>query len=58
MQYERAMELQKAWEAKGNPPCVHPKVEREYYLGANTGDEVCTTCGASGLRGKLQSHSR
>ena len=45
MQLEEATRLRKAWEAKGNPPCEHPKTEREYALGAHTGDTVCTTCG-------------
>ena len=58
MQYERALALQKAWEAKGNPPCDHPEVDREYYLGMNTGDVVCTTCGESGPRGKLQNRTK
>lgn len=26
-------------------PCDHPKTEKEYYLGSDTGDKVCTTCG-------------
>ena len=28
----------------GNKPCEHPKLEKEYYLGSDTGDYVCTTC--------------
>jgi len=26
-------------------PCQHPKLDKEYYLGAQTGDYVCTKCG-------------
>ena len=54
MQIEEAAALRRAWKAKGNPPCEHPEVDREYYLGANTGDHVCTTCGATGPRGTMQ----
>lgn len=37
-----AMELRKEW---GNKPCNHPSLEKEYHLGAGTGDYVCTQCG-------------
>ncbi|MFE0601664.1 hypothetical protein ACFW2T_14270 [Streptomyces sp. NPDC058892] len=45
MQFDEAVRLQHAWEAKGNPPCEHPFTEKEYYLSESTGDNVCTTCG-------------
>ena len=54
MQLAQAAALRRDWEAKGNPPCEHPGVEKEYQLVADTGDEVCTTCGACGPRGSLQ----
>lgn len=54
MQAAQARRLREAWKAKGNPSCVHPKVEKEYDLGGDTGDEVCTTCGAAALRGTLR----
>lgn len=44
---EDADSLYREWLRKGNPPCDHPNVEREYYLGSHTGDERCTTCGAT-----------
>jgi hypothetical protein len=47
MQMKDASRLQKEWENKGNPPCEHPYVEREYDLGSHTGDDVCTICGAT-----------
>jgi hypothetical protein len=47
MQMHDAWELQKTWEEKGSPPCEHPNTEREYYLDTNTGQMVCTTCGAT-----------
>lgn len=49
MQMDKAIELQKAWVDQGDPPCAHPNLDREYYLGAHTGDSVCTTCGKSGF---------
>ncbi len=42
MQMSEALKLQKAW---GKKPCDHPHVEKEYDLGAHTGDWVCTRCG-------------
>jgi hypothetical protein len=42
MQHEKALKLMKEW---GNKPCNHPNVEKEYYLGTDTGDKVCTQCG-------------
>ena len=42
MQARKARELSEKY---GNKPCKHPKLEKEYYLGADTGDYVCTTCG-------------
>jgi transposase-like protein len=42
-----AVQIQQQWEAKGSPPCDHPTVRREYYLGAATGDYICSTCGES-----------
>ena len=49
MQPDDARELQKAWANKGNPPCKHPSLSKEYHLGASTGDYVCTTCGEAGF---------
>jgi uncharacterized Zn-finger protein len=42
MQFQKAKELRKSWAGK---PCEHPHIEKEYYLGADTGDVVCSTCG-------------
>ena len=33
MQSDEAQELREAWKKKGNPPCKHEKLEKEYYLG-------------------------
>jgi hypothetical protein len=45
MQMSKAAELQKEWAAKGSPPCDHPRLESEFYLGTRTGDKICATCG-------------
>lgn len=45
MQQDKAQELNERW---GDKPCDHPHLEKEYILGAQTGDFICTTCGATG----------
>lgn len=45
MQMKEAAELRKQW---GGKHCGHPHVEREYHLGMQTGDYICTTCGEAG----------
>ena len=45
MQFDDACRLWNEWKRKGDGPCDHPSREREYYLGANTGDVVCSVCG-------------
>ncbi|GAA1246629.1 hypothetical protein GCM10009609_07670 [Pseudonocardia aurantiaca] len=45
MQMDEAKRLREEQAAKGNPPCGHPQLVKEYYLGTQTGDKVCTTCG-------------
>ena len=45
MQADRAKRLRDEWAAQGSPPCDHPGLAKEYILGAQTGDKVCTTCG-------------
>ena len=44
MQIKEAQALRKFWR---NAPCDHPHFEKEYYLGADTGDLACTKCGKS-----------
>lgn len=41
---KEALELQREW---GDKPCDHPQVVKEYHLGTQTGDRVCTKCGYS-----------
>lgn len=50
MQAEKGRRRAKAWEAKGSPICAHERVEKEYELGTDTGDVVCTTCGQTWWR--------
>jgi len=45
MQFEDAMKLKKLW---GDKPCNHPTLEKEYEMGAATGDYCCAQCGQSG----------
>jgi hypothetical protein len=45
VQMTAVAKLREAWAAKGNPPCDHPRVDKEYYLGSQTGDKVCLVCG-------------
>ncbi|AVP42257.1 hypothetical protein SEA_FENRY_31 [Gordonia phage Fenry] len=52
MQNEEANKLQRAWEAKGNPPCDHKDFETEYYLGTRTGDVACKQCGLQWPKGQ------
>ena len=40
---DKAEYLRSIW---GDKPCDHPTLDKEYYLGAQTGDYVCETCGA------------
>lgn len=45
MQATKAAELRKFWAEKGNPPCDHQRIEKEYYQSMQTGDYVCIICG-------------
>jgi len=46
MQFEKAMKLKRDAKER-NLKCSHPELDKEYYLGSDTGDYVCTTCGES-----------
>jgi hypothetical protein len=46
MQQKKAANLRDAWRDSGSPPCDHASIDQEYYLGSQTGDWVCTKCGA------------
>lgn len=45
MQMSDTIRIRATWVKKGDPPCDHPRLEREYQLSAHTGDSICTTCG-------------
>ncbi|WP_199828548.1 hypothetical protein [Streptomyces sp. WM6372] len=47
-----AIQVRREWADKGSPPCEHPQIEKEYHLGSDTGDKVCTTCGQCFFNGK------
>ncbi|QEL70408.1 MULTISPECIES: hypothetical protein [unclassified Bacillus cereus group] len=49
MQSEEAAELRRQWKEAGDKPCSHEITEKEYYLGSNTGDRICTTCGFAAI---------
>lgn len=42
MQNEKAQNLRNNWNGK---PCKHTKLEKEYFLGSDSGDYVCSQCG-------------
>ena len=44
MQMKKAEELRSK---RTKSPCKHETVVKEYFLGADTGDYACTTCGES-----------
>lgn len=44
MKMKEALKLQEQW---GDQPCEHPHIEKEYHLGAATGEYACTTCGTT-----------
>lgn len=45
MQQEEGQRLRDLWAKKGNPPCGHIRLDKEYILGGDTGDRICETCG-------------
>lgn len=42
MEDKKAKKIRAAW---GDNPCEHPQFEKEYFLGSDTGDYICTQCG-------------
>ena len=38
-------QIEKEWMTKGSPWCEHTSMHKQYYLGTDTGDYVCPTCG-------------
>jgi len=54
VQVDRLRQLRRDWVASEQVVCTHPNVEREYYLGSDTGDEGCLLCGESWPRGSRE----
>ena len=42
MEYYVAQKVKDEWGAR---PCIHPKIEKEYYTGAYLVNYVCVQCG-------------
>jgi hypothetical protein len=42
MEYLDALKVKDAW---GDKPCIHPRLEKEYYTGAFLTNYVCVQCG-------------
>ena len=46
MQFKEAQLIRKEWlEKHKDEKCEHKETEKEYYLGAQTGDRICKKCG-------------
>ncbi len=55
MQHEKAQGLQKSTKGVN---CPHPKFEKEYMKGMQTGDYVCTSCGQSFMSSEVDDIER
>jgi len=44
MHAEEGRRLRELWNKKGNPPCEHLHLDKEYF-GGMEGDKICMTCG-------------
>ncbi|MGZ8707476.1 MAG: hypothetical protein ACXW0R_08830 [Gaiellaceae bacterium] len=42
--------IRAAWIEKGEPHCDHPRIDKEYGFGMDTGDWACLDCGDTGAR--------
>jgi len=42
MEYYVAQKVKESW---GEKPCIHPRLEKEYYTGAFLINYVCVQCG-------------
>jgi hypothetical protein len=45
VQTKKGIQRRKEWAEKGGSSCEHPVLDKEYDLGGDTGDLICTTCG-------------
>jgi hypothetical protein len=53
VQMDRVPLIRAKWEQAGRPPCSHVRLDKEYYLGAQTGDYVCLDCGEDFMRSEV-----
>ncbi|MCW2922398.1 MAG: hypothetical protein JWL76_2272 [Thermoleophilia bacterium] len=51
MQADDGNKIRARWKESGGGTCAHGDYEKEYYLGADTGDYVCKSCGETWMRG-------
>lgn len=47
VQASQLAEIHPAWVDRGSPLCRQERAEKEYDLGAQTGDRGCLDCGAT-----------
>lgn len=52
VQASRLKEIHQAWVDRGSPLCRHEGSEKEYDLGAQTGDLGCLVCGETWWSGE------
>lgn len=50
VQMDKVAAIRMKWEESGGGECSHPQTDKEYYLGAQTGDDACLVCGETWLR--------
>lgn len=58
MQFKDAKELRSKWQKDGNKPCSHPELEKEYYLGSQGFDYICTICGEEFTAEEAKEHRK
>jgi hypothetical protein len=51
VQMAKLAQIRRDWVTRGKPPCKHLHTDREYDLGANTGDIGCLECGETWWEG-------
>ena len=52
MQFDEGNRIRERWIAAGRPECDPHQLEREYLMGANSGDKRCRNCGATFFNGE------
>jgi hypothetical protein len=54
VQMSKLAAIRTSWGRSGSPRCAHEHLEKEYDLGAQTGDYGCLTCGESFMYDEVQ----